>query len=68
MLGGLVRHVGLGHAKIRIASFLHCEHAAVAIEYAMIGGLVSIMVLLGVTDIGRYLFSIFSDTSDALAQ
>ena len=51
----------------RIWNFVGHENAATAIEYALLGGLIALMVVsTGVTGIGTTLSSYFSEVSSAL--
>lgn len=44
-----------------LKSFLTDECGATALEYAMIGGLISVMIVAGVTTIGTRITTLFLD-------
>ena len=49
----------------KILDFLRDESGATAIEYAMIGGIVSVVILLGATTMGTQTNSSFSKLGSA---
>ncbi|MGA7777169.1 MAG: Flp family type IVb pilin [Paraburkholderia sp.] len=52
--------------KSTIQQFLRDEEGAAAIEYGLLAGLISVMIILGATAIGTHLSAIFDSISTAL--
>lgn len=52
--------------KSTIQQFLRDEEGAAAIEYGLLAGLISVMIIIGATAIGTHLSAIFGDISTAL--
>jgi pilus assembly protein Flp/PilA len=52
--------------KHLITNFWHDEDGATAIEYGLIAGLISVVILTAVTDVGDKLVEIFESISTAL--
>lgn len=49
-----------------LTSFIHDEAGATAIEYGLIAGLISVVIITAVTTIGTNLSAKFTSISDAL--
>ncbi|MBL4692762.1 MAG: Flp family type IVb pilin [Magnetovibrio sp.] len=54
------------HLKKRFESFGTCDLGATAIEYALIAGLISIVILGGVVSLSGGLSSLFNAVSNAI--
>lgn len=52
--------------KKELGSFVRCENGATAIEYALIAGLVSIILVGAVTGLGGSLSGLFNDVNTAV--
>lgn len=52
--------------KAQIVKFLKDEEGATAIEYGLIAGLISIVILTAVTDVGDAIKDVFEGIKDAL--
>ena len=50
----------------RIKNFLHNESGATAIEYGLIAGLLSVVIIVAVTTVGTNLTTVFSQIAIAL--
>jgi pilus assembly protein Flp/PilA len=53
--------------KSAIQQFLRDEEGAAAIEYGLLAGLISVMIIAGATAIGTHLQTIFNAISGALS-
>ena len=53
--------------KNTIQQFLRDEEGAAAIEYGLLAGLISVMIIAGATLVGSSRSSIFNSINDALA-
>jgi len=52
--------------KTQIIKFLKDEEGATAIEYGLIAGLISVVIVTAVTDVGKQLIDVFDSIKDGL--
>ncbi len=52
--------------KLKLSSFLKREDGATAIEYAIIAGLIAVVIILAATDLGKEIEIVFNKITTAL--